>query len=149
MGQDPPRIHSANTTVCNFPLGIYCYTQAVSITLSILFRSWRMIDLIDLCQQSDMAILTSCNFVGGAGKETGDCILCGTSTCPKRKWCQRCWYSHWWDCMGLEPTQVSNERFPTTVFTANPLLNTQLYNYNLLQLCKEVTFQKGLLISHS
>lgn len=51
--------------------------------------------------------------------------------------------------LGLEPTQVSDERFPTTVFTANPLLNTQLYNYNLLQLCKEVTFQKGLLISHS
>lgn len=51
--------------------------------------------------------------------------------------------------LGLKPTQVSNETFPMTVFTANPLLNTQLYNYNLLQLCKEVTFQKGLLISHS
>lgn len=51
--------------------------------------------------------------------------------------------------LGLEPTQVSDDRFPTTVFTANPLLNTQIYNYNLLQLCKEVTFQKGLLISHS
>lgn len=50
---------------------------------------------------------------------------------------------------GLEPTQVSNETFPMTVFTANPLLNTRLYNYNLLQLCKELTFQKGLLISHS
>lgn len=51
--------------------------------------------------------------------------------------------------LGLEPTQVSDETFPMTVFTANPLLNTQLCNYNLLQLCKEITFQKGLLISHS
>lgn len=51
--------------------------------------------------------------------------------------------------LGLKPTPVSNETFPVTVFTANPLLNTRLYNYNLLQLCKEVTFQKGLLISHS
>lgn len=51
--------------------------------------------------------------------------------------------------LGLEPPQVSNETFPTTVFTANPLLSTRLYNYTLLQLCKEVTFQKGLLISHS
>lgn len=50
---------------------------------------------------------------------------------------------------GLEPTQASDKRFPTTMFTANPLLNIQIYNYNLLQLCKEVTFQKGLLISHS
>lgn len=51
--------------------------------------------------------------------------------------------------LGLEPTQVSDETFPMTVFTANPLLSTRLYNYTLLQLCKEVTFQKGLLISHS
>ena len=51
--------------------------------------------------------------------------------------------------LGLEVTQVSEETSPMTVFTANPLLNTRLHNYNLLQLCKEVTFQKGLLISHS
>ena len=51
--------------------------------------------------------------------------------------------------LGLEPTQASDETLLVTMFTANPLLNTQLYNYNLLQLCKEVTFQKGLLISHS
>ena len=36
----------------------------------------------------------------------------------------------------LEPKQVSDETFPMTVFTANPLLNTRLHNYNLLQLCK-------------
>lgn len=50
---------------------------------------------------------------------------------------------------GLEATPASAEPLPMTVFTANPLLNTQLYNYNLLQLCKEETLQKGLLISHS
>lgn len=44
-----------------------------------------MIDLIDLCQESDMVISTSCNFVGGARKGTEDCILYGTSSCLKRK----------------------------------------------------------------
>lgn len=37
-----------------------------------------MIDLIDLCQRSDMAVSTGGNFVGGAGKQTGDSIFCNS-----------------------------------------------------------------------
>lgn len=50
---------------------------------------------------------------------------------------------------GLEPAGGSRQTFHMPVFTANPRLDAQLYNYNPLQLCKEVTLQKGLLISHS
>lgn len=108
-----------------------------------------MIDLIDLCQQSDMAISTSCNFVGGAGKRTRDCIVVAHHPAQRENDVRDAGTTIDGTALGLQSTQVSYERFPTTMFTANPLLNTKMYNYNLLQLCKEVTFQKGLLISHS
>lgn len=44
-----------------------------------------MIDLIDLCQQADMAISIGGNFVGGAGRGTGESIFCNTPSCLKRK----------------------------------------------------------------
>lgn len=87
----------------------YCFVQPVSITLSILFRSWRMIDLIDLCQRSDMATSTGGNFVGGARRGTGDSIFYNTTSCSKRKCHQRCLYCHRRDRTGAQ-TDTSEQR---------------------------------------
>jgi len=59
-----------------------------------------MIDLIDLCQRSDMAISTGSNFVGGAGRGTGDSIFCNTPSCSERKCRSRRQHCHCRDRTG-------------------------------------------------
>lgn len=108
-----------------------------------------MIDLIDLCQRSDMAILTAVILWEELGGEQEIAFSVTHHPAQRENVLRDASTAIDGTALGLEPTQVNDETFPMTVFTANPLLNTQLYNYNLLQLCKEVTFQKGLLISHS